>query len=110
MPLTAMRGSISALPGWRLARSPWLAPSRAGRLSSFRSRDRIRAVPCRTAAHKVLIPRMAALYRRFPTVQNGSTYDCQRYRFRVTTFPGRGLRTAAPDGAFGLFGDRDLSA
>ena len=38
------------------------------------------------------------------------TYDDHRYSTAVPTLPGRGLRTPAPDGAFGLFRDRHFPA
>src|SRR5258706_1797438 len=66
-----------------------------------------------------LPPRIILLYRTFPDFrcsasapplsETDNDHYCRR-RPRIPALPGRGCRIAAPDGAFGLFGDRYFPA
>ena len=88
---------------------------RQGGVRLFRSGDiwrRYRTEP--VLRRSILPPQIASLYQGFPRLPADlpseppmtTTERCRR----IPAVPGRGRRTAAPDGAFGLFGDRYLPA
>src|SRR4029077_11349686 len=61
------------------------------------------------AHHGSLILEPGSLYRGFPFPVSREDDDCRTHR-RNAAISSRGFRTSAPDGAFGLFGNRYFPA